>query len=90
MELAENFDGFNVDRVLLVKFVLLVAGNESEVVNVPVEIGERKFNRGNAATFEQRQVDVFFRFQIVQRDAREIGNDDVARNSFTRPSRAKS
>ena len=43
VDLAENFGGFDVDRVLLGEFVLLVTGNEGEVVNVPVNFDEPAF-----------------------------------------------
>src|ERR1017187_6349004 len=80
VKLAENFGGFDVDRVFFLVGVLLVAGNEGEVVNMAVKIRERKFN-GRAAPFvEERQVALFLRFKVVQRDAREIGDDDVARD----------
>ena len=60
--------------------VLLVAGNEGEGVDVSVKIGERKF-KGCAAPFvEERQVALFLRFQVVQCNTREIGDDEVARD----------
>ena len=41
-------------------------------------IGERKFN-GRAASFvEERQVALFLRLKVVQRNARKIGDSDVA------------
>jgi hypothetical protein len=79
---AENFGGFDVDRVLLLKLVLLVAGNEGEGVDVFVKFGERKLNCGDAAIIKQRQTLLVFRFQVVQCDAVEIRNDDVTGNFF--------
>lgn len=85
VKFAENFSGFDVDRVLLFVGVLLVAGDEGEVVDVAVKIGERKFN-GRAAPFvEERQVALFLRLKVVQRYAREIGDDDVARDFGVAP-----
>ena len=43
VQAAHDFDGLDVDRVLFFEFVLLVAGDECEVMNVLVEVGERKF-----------------------------------------------
>ncbi|MFZ0828473.1 MAG: hypothetical protein WAO02_13720 [Verrucomicrobiia bacterium] len=80
MKIAENFGGFDVDRVFFLVGMLLVAGNEGEGVDVPVKIGQRKFN-GRAAPFvKERQVALFLRLQVMQGDAREIGDDDVARD----------
>jgi hypothetical protein len=63
--------------------VLLVAGDEGEVMDVFVKIGERKFN-GRAAPFvKERQVALFLRLQVVQGNPREIGDNDVARNFIT-------
>jgi hypothetical protein len=79
VKVAENLSGFDVDRVFFLERVLLVAGNEGEGVNVAMKISERKFN-GRAPPFvEERQVALFLRLKVVQRDAREIGDDDVAR-----------
>ena len=72
VKLAEKFSGFDVDRVLLLVGMLFVAGNESEVLHVPVKLGEREFVGDPALFVEQRQVALFLRLQIVQRDAREI------------------
>ena len=84
VEVAHNFDGLNIDRVLFFEFVLLVAGDECEVVNVAVKLGERKFGGGNA-THSKRGRTLFFGLQIVQGDAGEIGNDDIARNFIHAP-----
>ena len=80
VKLAENFSGFDIDRVLVFIGMLLVAGNESEGVDVFVKISEREFN-GRATTFvEERQVALLLRFKVMQRDPREIGDNDVARD----------
>jgi hypothetical protein len=80
VKVAENFGGFDVDRVFFLIGVLLVAGNEGEGVDVFVKIGEWKFN-GRAAPFvEERQVALFLRLKVVQRYTRKIGDDDVARD----------
>jgi hypothetical protein len=80
VKFAENFSGFDVDRVFFLVGMLLVAGNEGESVDVFVKIGERKFNGCAAPFVEERQVALFLRLKVVQRDAREIGDDDVARD----------
>ena len=53
---------------------------KAKCVNVLVKFGERKFEggaRGDCQTAASPLL--FFRLQVVQGDAREIGNDDVAR-----------
>jgi hypothetical protein len=42
VEVAENLDGLDVDRVFLAQAVLLVARDEGEFVNVLVQVLERK------------------------------------------------
>ena len=42
VEVAHDFDGFEVDGVLFLELVLLVAGDEGEGVDVLVEVGQRK------------------------------------------------
>ena len=78
VEIAEYLSGLDINGVLLLKFVLLVAGDEGEGVDVAMEIGERKFGGGDAGLVEQRQVTRVFGFQIVQGDAGKVGDDDVA------------
>ena len=78
VQFAENFGGFDVDRVFFLERVLLVARNEREGVDVFVKIGERKFHHRAAPLVEQRQVALLLRLQVVQRDARKIRDDDVA------------
>ena len=85
MQRAENFGGFDVDGVLFFKLVLLIAGNEGEGVDVFMKFGERKLDRGDAAIIKQRQTFLVFGFKVVQGDAVEIGNDDVAGNFFRAP-----
>src|SRR5687768_18567905 len=45
----EEFDGLEVGRVLFGEFVLLVAGDEGEGLNVVMEIGEGEFDGSDAA-----------------------------------------
>ena len=52
MKIPHDLDGFDVDRVLFLKRVLLVAGDEGEVLDVAVKIGERKFVRDAALLIE--------------------------------------
>ncbi len=69
MQLTEHFGGFDVDGVLFLELVLLVTGDEREVVDVLVQLRERE---GDASVL----------LQIVQRNAREVRDDDVAGNLF--------
>jgi hypothetical protein len=78
VKFAHDFDGFEVDRILFLKRVLLVAGNEREMLDVTVKISERKFVGDSALFVEQRQVALFLRLQVVQRNPRKVGNDDIA------------
>ncbi len=80
VKFPENFCGLDIDRVFFLVSMLLVAGNEREGVDVAMKICERKFNGRPAPFVEERQVALFLRLKVVQRDAREIGNDDVARD----------
>lgn len=43
-----------------------------------VKFGKREFESGDAAIVEQRQVQLFFGIEVVERDAGKIGNDDVS------------
>ena len=56
VKVAHDLDGLDVDRVLLLECVLLVAGNEGELMDVTVKFGEREFVRDAALLVEQRQV----------------------------------
>src|ERR1019366_10160576 len=44
MQLAEQFDGLDVDRVFIFELVLLISGNECEPIDVTVKISERKLD----------------------------------------------
>jgi len=60
--------------------VLLIAGDECEVLNVFVKFGEWEFDSVDAAIVKWRQVWPFFVIEIVERDARKVGDDDVSGN----------
>ena len=75
---AHDSDGFNVDRVLFHEFVLLVAGDECEGVDTVMKFGDGEFERFDAAAGEEGQVSLRFGFKVMERDAGEVGNDDVA------------
>ena len=49
-------------------------------MDVFVKIGQREFDGRHAPVVEERQVALVFRLQIVQGDAGEVGDDDVAGN----------
>ena len=63
VQVAHNGDGFEVDRVLIFKFMLLVAGDERELIDVAVKVIEWKLER-------------YLLFEIVKGDFREIAHDD--------------
>ena len=60
--------------------MLLVAGNEGELVDLAVQLGQRKLDAGDAVAGEQRQGAILLRLQVVQCDAGEVGNNHVARH----------
>ena len=64
--------------------MLLVAGHEEEMADVLMKIRERKRDAGRKA-LEQRRVGVLLRFEIVERDAGEIGDDEIARSFLAAP-----
>lgn len=82
VEAAHVFDRFDVDGTLLDEFVLLVAGEEGELVDVVAKIGEGKFDGADAAVVEKGKIELVLGFKVVQGDAGEVRNDDVARNLF--------
>ena len=84
VQIAKQTDGFDVDRVLVGEFVLLVARNEGETVDAFVELGQREFDRRDTATGKEWQVFLFVGLKVMKCDACEIGNDDVTRN-FVEP-----
>jgi hypothetical protein len=57
---------------------------EGEVADVLVEIGQRELDSGRE-TIEQRGVGVLLRFEIVEGDAGEIGDDQPAGNLAVTP-----
>ena len=86
----EDFNGLNVDGILLFELVLLITWDKREGVNMLVEVSKRELNGRNSPIVKQRKIFLFVGFKIVQGDAGEVGNDDVAQNSSMRPSRARS
>src|SRR6185437_14112958 len=80
MQAAHDFNRLNVDGVLFFKLVLLVAGNEGEVVDVLVKIGQREFGGVNEAIIQQGQGALVIRLKVMQGDAGEIRDDYIARN----------
>ena len=76
--------GFEVGGVFGIEPVLGVAGDEGEVADVLVEIGQREFDAGRQ-TLEQRGVGVLLRLKVVEGDAGEIGDDQPAGNLAVAP-----
>ncbi|OQC51130.1 MAG: hypothetical protein BWX55_01964 [Deltaproteobacteria bacterium ADurb.Bin022] len=64
VQFAHLLGGFDVDGVLLLNFVGLVSGNETEEAHVLVQVFQVEFV-------------LFVFFQIVKADAGEVGNDDI-------------
>ena len=67
-----------VDRVLVLEPVLLIARDEGKVVDVTVQFGEWEFDRRDAIAREQRQVALLVRLQVMERDSSKVGDDNVA------------
>ena len=78
VQVAHDGDGFEVDRVLVLELVLFVAGDERESVDVPVELSQGELDGGDAELVEEREVALVVGLQIVDGDAGEVGEDDVA------------
>lgn len=66
---SEDFHRPDIDRILFLEAVLLVAGNKGEGMDVAVEFGEWELRDGRT---------LILRFQIVQGDSFKVGNDDVS------------
>ena len=71
VELAENLGGLDVDGVLFLEGVLLVAGDEGEVVNVLVKLGQREFRGLVTPAGKERQIAAS---PVPDRKARSAGN----------------
>ena len=80
VQVVHDGDRSEIDRVVVLEAVLLVAGNEGELVDIAVQVGKRKFGRLDPVSGKQRQRPLVFRLQIVQGEAGEVGDDDVARH----------
>ena len=65
VQIVHDSDGPQVDRVLVLEPVLLVARDEGELVDVAVQLGQRELDAFDASR-EQRQLLWLFRLQIVQ------------------------
>jgi len=81
-----DLGGFEVDGILVGEAVLFVAGDEGEGVDVFVELGEREFEGMDRSTsvccsgccgWGQRRFGLGF--EVVEGDAGEVGDDDIAR-----------
>jgi hypothetical protein len=64
VQVAHELRGLEVRGVFRVEPVMAVAGNESEVADAFVEIGQREFDAGRQA-LEQRGTGVLLRFKVV-------------------------
>ena len=84
VQLAHELRCFLVRGVFGIEFVLLVSRDEKEMSDVLVEVREGKLERRREA-LEQGKVGVLLWLKVVDGDALEIGNDEVARR-FLHPS----
>ena len=84
VQVAHELRGFEVGGVFGVKLVIRVAGNEREVVDVFVEVGQSEFD-ARRQTVKERRVGVLFWFKIVEGDAGEIRDDQPAGNLAVAP-----
>jgi len=84
VQIAHELGGFEVRRVFGIEPVLGVAGNESEVADVFVKVGQRELDAGRQAP-EQRRIRVLLRLQIVEGDAVEIRDNQPAGNLAVAP-----
>ena len=81
---------FDVDGVLFLELVLLVAGDEGEGVDVLVEFGQRELQSRRRGVCRRAAGRAVLGLQIVQGDAGEIGDDDVARDFLVAALRRRS
>src|SRR5205809_1719417 len=65
VQIAHDLDGLDIDRVFLLKCVLLVTRNEREMLNVAMKLGERKLVGDAAPLVEERQVALLLWLEIV-------------------------
>jgi hypothetical protein len=79
---TKDFGGLNVDWILFLKAVLLVAGNEGEGMDVLVKLRERELHGRNVNAVEKRQAALVFRFQIAMPRECRLFNRFLA-ESFT-------
>ena len=77
VQAGHDFRGLDVGGVFWVELLLLVAGDEGEAADVLVQIGEGEDDGGRLA-FEQWEIGVLFRLEVVEGDALEIGDDEPA------------
>lgn len=84
VQVAHELGGFFVGGVFGVELVLPVARHEKEVADVLVQFGQRKLEGGREA-LEQGCVGVWLGFEVVDGDALEVGDDEVAGDFFAAP-----
>ena len=69
VQIVHDPHGVEIDRVLVLEAVLLVARNEGEIVNVAVQVGQRKLDLvARRGTERLRRL---FRLQVEQGDPGE-------------------
>src|SRR5690606_32355554 len=85
VKLAHDLGGLDVDRVLPGEGADLVAGDESEELDVAVEVLDEDLDALDMLTAEERQVAHVLGFQVEQCETVEIGDDDVARDLLVAP-----
>jgi hypothetical protein len=71
VQVAHELGSFQVRRVFGIEPVMGVAGDEGEVADVLVQIGQRELDTGRKA-LQQWGVGVLLRFKVVEGDAGKI------------------
>jgi hypothetical protein len=80
VETPHDLNSLDVDWVFIIEAMLLVSRDEGKRVDVFVELDERKFESVNSAPGENWRIRALVWFKVVEGNAHEVGNDDVARN----------
>ena len=76
VQVAEDLNCLEVDRVLILEPVLLVAWDEGEGVGMVVEVRQRELDSLDGA--QQGHCPLVLGFQVVQGDAGEVRDDHIA------------
>ena len=84
VEVVDDGHRFKVDRIVILEAVLLVAGNEGELVNMAVKLGEGELGRLDPESGKQGQRPLHLPVPGLQGKAGEVGDNDVLRHLVLR------